>query len=280
MDDDLLKRSMDYCRRLTLSHYENFPVASLLLHPSVRHHLFPIYAFARTADDIADESTDPGKALQQLEQFRRWLTEPAEETYHHPVFPALLETIRQTRLPVKFLCRLLDAFAYDVHHTIFPTWQDMMNYCRNSAQPVGRIVLWLHGKYQSPFLEKSDTLTTALQLVNFWQDISIDVQRGKWYIPKEVFERFGILPADILLSDHRKAREAMIRFLVNKTARLFRYSSGIWKSTPFRLRWELRLTFSGGYRILQKIGELGGTVFFTRPTLKKTDWLIAGIKCL
>jgi phytoene/squalene synthetase len=181
--------------------------------------------------------------------------------------------LRKTDLPVLFLDRLLDAFLYDVNHRIFRTWENLFQYCSMSAQPIGHIILWLHGRYTEPFIRKSNAITTALQMANFWQDISVDRGKNRIYIPLEVLREFGLTEKTLFDSMQNPAKDNLILFLTYITKRLMLEGQGIWKYVPIRLRYELQLTFWGGMRILERVEKLKSKVFETRPVLTAFDWL-------
>ncbi|MCK5074929.1 MAG: squalene/phytoene synthase family protein [Calditrichia bacterium] len=265
-----LKNSYEICKKITLGHYENFPVASLLVAKHLRNALFAVYAFARTADDAADENPDKAEAVTILKQMRDSLNlkqkkqeeEKADrDEIENSLFPALHDTIDNFKLPKKYFNDLLNAFEYDVNHEIFPTYRDMIDYCQNSAVPVGRIVLALHGLHEEPLLKYSDEITTALQLANFWQDISVDINKN-----------------DFSKKNKPGEKKELISQLVQETREMFEKGKPLLKYLPFKLRQEIRLTISGGMTILKKVEELGENIFTVRPKLTKWDWIkvIAG----
>jgi len=262
------------CKQITLGHYENFPVASLLVSKQLRKAIFAVYAFARTADDAADESADKAIAIKLLSELKQKLHSP--EIFledDDSLFPALHQTIQQFNLPLQYFDDLLSAFEYDVSHNHFQTWEDMRNYCQKSAVPVGRLVLALHGLHQEPLLGYSDDITTALQLTNFWQDISEDIKKERVYVPLEVLEKFNLQHADISISRKQEQKTQLINSLVEQTKLMFLSGQPILKFLPFRLKQEIRLTISGGMSILEKTEQLGSLVFEQRPRLNKWDWI-------
>jgi squalene synthase HpnC len=260
-------------------HYENFPVASYLLPSSMRPHVAAIYAFARTADDFADE---PGMAdadrLRQLDDWRERLVRLEEPAAVRPsadvrdhIFIALAHTIRQCRLPTSLFHDLLSAFRQDVLQKRYATWTDVLDYCRRSANPVGRLVLRVAGR-ESPALDaRSDDVCTALQLTNFWQDLERDWDVGRLYVPEEDRARAGARFED--LAERRMSPEwrQVMAEMVRRTRTLFTAGRSVCDGLEGRLRWELRLTWLGGCRILDRLEQSGYDVFKHRPTLGVRD---------
>lgn len=267
-----LAEAYEWCQRLASKHYENFPVASRLLPKSVRPHVAAVYAFARIADDIADE---PGmEEIERLEWLERW-SDGLRKAYageaHHPAFVALADTVGRHRIPIDLLLDLLSAFRQDVTVHRYDTFSDLLDYCRRSANPVGRIVLRLFG-YDDPDLDRdSDAICTALQLTNFWQDVRVDAQRGRIYIPREDLRRFNCREDLILRGSMTEPFGRVLAFEVERTRAIFRRGTLLPESVRLPLRMELRLTWLGGMRILDKIERSGYTVVENRPTLGWMD---------
>jgi len=271
-----------YCERLAREHYENFPVASRLLPRRMRPHVAAIYAFARIADDIADEGQRPAsERLRDLQQWRERLHEAArgvstDQEPHSRVFVALGRTIAECRLPISLLDDLLSAFAQDVTVTRYATWADVLDYCRRSANPVGRLVLRVAGCEDPSMDNASDAVCTALQLTNFWQDFDVDWRKGRLYVPADVWHAAGAREADLdarrLTPEWRAALEEMSR----RTRALFTEGRSVCDGVGGRLRWELRATWLGGARILDKLDASGFDVFSSRPTLSAADapWIL------
>jgi squalene synthase HpnC len=271
-----------YCERLAREHYENFPVARLLPR-RMRPHVAAIYAFARIADDMADEGKRPAtERLQDLERWRERLHGAARGAFddrdrHAQVFVALSHSIVQCRLPVSLLDDLLSAFEQDVTVTRYATWPDVLDYCRRSANPVGRLVLRVAG-CESPSMDAaSDAVCTALQLTNFWQDLDVDWRKGRLYVPEEVWRAAGAREADLdgrrMTPEWRAALEEMSR----RTRALFAEGRPVCDGVRGRLRWDLRATWLGGTRILDKLDASGFDVFRARPTLSAADapWFLS-----
>jgi phytoene synthase len=265
-----------YCERLARSHYENFPVASHLLPAAMRPHVAAIYAFARLGDDIADEGERPD--AERIDDLRRWgarldsvLAGAPDEGPHHEVFAALRHSIAACRLPVALFHDLLSAFRQDVTVKRYQTWEDLLDYCRRSANPVGRLVLRVAGRDNEGLDQASDAVCTALQLTNFWQDLKIDWNRGRLYLPASVWmaagAREGALHGDRLPDEWRRAVQNAAAY----TRQLFDRGREVCDGVPGRLRYELRATWLGGTRILDKLETSGFDPFAQRPKLSWTD---------
>lgn len=279
------------CAELARSHYENFPVASWLVPKRARPHIAAIYAFARIADDFADEGTqEPAERLAMLDAWQRRLDEAAEgrveETgnqLHDAVFVALVETLRpdvgrafssadQAHL---LLCDLLSAFRQDVTTTRYDTWEDVLDYCRRSANPVGRLVLLVTRQWGSEAASRSDAVCTALQLTNFWQDLATDWSRGRLYVPLTDVQRHGAAFADLDRGVWSSEWRAVMHEVGDRTRALFDEGRSVADVVRGRLRWELRATWLGGTRILDRLTEADYDVFRARPVLSRRDvpWL-------
>src|SRR5215475_1566015 len=192
-----LAEAREYCARLARTHYENFSVASWFLPRRLRQHFFNVYAYCRISDDLGDEVGDPAASLELLDQWQRELDACYEGTPKHPVFVALAETVRQFDIPRHEFSDLLIAFRRDQAMTRFDTFQDVLAYCKYSANPVGHLVLYLCGYRDGERQQLSDFTCTALQLANFWQDVGVDYQKGRIYLPREDLRRFGVTGEDI-----------------------------------------------------------------------------------
>lgn len=265
-----------YCERLAREHYENFPVASFLLPKPVRPHVAAIYAFARTADDFADEDQRTAEERYRLlEDWRELLWQAAEPTAARqtfsPLFRALGHTIRTCGLPVSLLEDLLSAFRQDVATTRYATWADLLDYCRRSANPVGRLVLRICGYAGRELEQRSDAVCTALQLTNFWQDFAVDYARGRLYLPLEEWEAVGALEADLVARQLTPPWRQALTAAAAQTKTMFTDGRAVCDMVEGRLRYELRLTWLGGMLILERLGEVGFDVFASRPTLRRGD---------
>ena len=269
-----------YCERLAQSHYENFPVASHLLPASMRPHIAAIYAFARIADDMADEGTRPDAA--RLDDLFKWGARLDQalgsgspgDGPHGEVFVALQHSIPACQLPLQLFHDLLSAFRQDVVVKRYETWEDLQDYCRRSANPVGRLVLRVAGHRLPELDEASDAVCTALQLTNFWQDLRIDWERGRLYLPASVWRATGAtedgLDADRLPDEWRSAVLDAVEF----TRRLFVRGRAVCDGVEGRLKYELRATWLGGTRILNRLERSGFDVFHQRPALGAADAIV------
>jgi squalene synthase HpnC len=260
-------------------HYENFPVASYLLPASMRPHIAAIYAFARTADDFADE---PGigdeERLRLLDDWRTRLERAAQSPspqqpadVRDEIFVALAHTIRQCRLPASLFEDLLSAFRQDVLKKRYATWTDVLDYCRRSANPVGRLVLRVAGHDSAALDARSDDVCTALQLTNFWQDLERDWKIGRVYVPEEDRARAHARIEDLDARRMSPEWREVIAEMVRRTRALFASGRAVCDSLHGRLRWELRLTWLGGCRILDRLEQSGYDVFNHRPALGPGD---------
>ena len=256
------------CERLARSHYENFPVASWLLPRALRPHIAAIYAFARTADDFADEG-----ALTVEERFAKlddWRAQ-LHGASAHPIFVALHDTIARCGLDIQLCDDLLSAFRQDVTTTRYATWADLLDYCRRSANPVGRLVLGVAGYRDETLALQSDAVCTALQLVNFWQDIERDLAKGRIYVPAELTASAGASEADLLAHRLTPGWGAALTDAAARTRALFTAGRPVADGVRGRLRWELRATWLGGVRILDGLEAARFDVFRARPTVGLGD---------
>jgi squalene synthase HpnC len=244
----------------------------LFLPRKQRAYISAIYAFARTADDFADEGTwKPEDRLRRLDEWEEKLEGCFAGQAEDPVFIALAETVSQMRIPRQPLADLLAAFRMDVLQNRFATYNDLLYYCQHSANPVGQLVLYVFGCATTRNIGLSDNICTALQLANFWQDISIDRKKGRLYIPLEDLDRFGYTEADLdrdMVDD--RFRELM-RFEVNRTKELFAGGKPLLNEVAGTLGFELKLTWDGGMTILRKIEMQGYNVLEKRPKISTVD---------
>ncbi len=278
-EGDTLSLSYEYCERLAREHYENFPVASRLLPASMRPHLAAIYAFARRADDVADEpGPDAGERLRLLDAWGVRLNQEAKPPDANRaaagddfIFFALQHTIRAHAITRAHFHDLLSAFRQDVVTTRYQTWMDVLDYCRRSANPVGRLVLRVAGHDDPRLDEQSDAVCTALQLTNFWQDLAIDWRRGRLYVPLEDRDAAGAQDADLDAGRMTPEWQSALRSAADRTRALFHAGRPICDAVRGRLRWELRLTWLGGMQILGSTQAAGFDVFRHRPGLRRVD---------
>jgi phytoene synthase len=268
------------CLRLARRHYENFPVASRLLPPASRPHIAAIYAFARIADDFADEGDRPtASRLALLEDWQARLheaaagrvpTDGADTTF---VFAAMAQTMRACRLDVEPFDDLISAFRQDVTKSRYDTWEDLIDYCRRSANPVGRLVLRVTGYRDAALDRQSDAVCTALQLTNFWQDLERDWLKGRLYVPLSLLAAAGADEEDLRLRRLTPAWRSVLGEVTGRTRRVFQAGRAVADGVRGRLRWELRATWLGGMRTLDRIEAAGFDVFDARPTLGWIDAL-------
>ena len=262
-----------------VDHYENFPVASFLCPPALRPAITAIYWFARTADDIADEGdATPARRLADLMDYRADLAacaagSPASRRWSN-VFTPLTRIIQQYALPVDLLADLLSAFEQDVVKTRYASQAELLDYCRRSANPVGRLLLHLYKVNDALSLEQSDSICTALQLINFWQDLGVDIPRGRIYLPKDGFVQNGVSEAQLLHLELNPSTTALIAANVAWAKTLMQRGAPLAKKVPGRAGWELRLVVQGGLRIAEKIEQLQFATFRQRPKLKAWDGVV------
>jgi squalene synthase HpnC len=276
-----LEQAYRYCKDLARKHYENFPVGSLMIPKHYQPALHSIYAFARIADDIADEGIAPAvDRIGKLDDWQQQLDNCFRGNATHPAFIALADTAGKLNLPKKPFDDLLIAFRMDVTQNRFRTFEDVLYYCRHSANPVGRLVLLVFGGASDNILSLADQLCTALQLANFWQDVSVDLAKGRIYIPLEDLDRFQYTEADLhqRIADTRFCR--LIEFQVGRTRTLFNSARQIMDLAPPSLRTELSLTWHGGWTILNKIERSGFDVLTNRPGIGTTDKIRILLKTL
>jgi squalene synthase HpnC len=287
-----LDAAYDTCLGIARAHYENFPVASWLVPAAVRPHIAAVYAFARTADDFADE--EGYTTRERLRLLDEWLDrlhralgageplDPSETPAHTAIFTALAHTVRTCDLPVGLLEALLSAFRQDVTVTRYATWAEVEDYCRRSANPVGRLVLRLFG-YRDDRLDRwSDAICTALQLTNFWQDFGIDWGRGRLYVPETEWRAAGATlealspPLTVMPAEWQGALAACVR----RTRGLFDQGRPLVDEVRGRLKWELRATWHGGSRVLELLEQNRFDPVAARPRLGAADALVVGWRTL
>ena len=267
---------------MPVDHYENFPVASVLLPKQLRRPIAAIYRFARGADDIADEGdASDAQRLHGLSEYHTQLDCIAANTAPtDPAFTELAEVIAKWQLPMQLFRDLLDAFAQDVVKKRYADYPELLEYCRRSANPVGRLVLHLVGRTSAENLRHSDCICTALQLINFWQDIAIDWQKDRVYLPQTDLARFDI--AETQIADQRWSAEwaALLDFQIDRSQALMLEGAPLVHQLSGRMGWEIRFTVQGGLRILEQIRRVRGNVFRHRPVLRPADWLILASRAL
>ena len=275
------RRDIGHCRgaariaAVSVDHYENFPVASVLCPPALRPAVVAIYHFARTADDIADEGdAPPAQRLADLQAYRADLQaclsgRPPQPRWA-PVFLRLRSAIERYALPAQPLHDLLDAFAQDVGNPSYTDRAALLDYCRRSANPIGRLLLHLYGTADALSLRQSDAICTALQLINFWQDLSVDHPRGRVYVPQDALSAHGLQLPDLHGPDTAATR-ALVRSLCDWARSLMHEGAPLALRLPGRAGWELRLVVQGGLRILERIAAMDHATLHARPKLTALD---------
>ena len=263
-----------------ITHYENFPVASWLCPPHLRPAIAAIYGFARTADDIADEGDAPAAVrLDDLAAFKHELQTLAQgnaPSARWPgVFLPLAQVLRDFSLPLPLLEQLLAAFEQDVRFTLegrrYQNDAELLDYCTRSANPVGRLLLHLYGVTDAASLAQSDQICSALQLINFWQDVSVDAPRARWYVTQEALQRFGVTEATLLRNQASPAATLLIAAYARSARSEMLKGASLACRIPGRAGWELRLVVQGGLRILDKIEALNFETWRVRPKLGWRD---------
>lgn len=275
-----LAEAFEYCHKICRGHYENFPVASLVLPRAVRPYVACVYAFARTADDFADEKEHEGSRRNRLEEWDNQLKMMEVQTPSHPIFIALRDTAQRFRIPRQLFHDLITAFKMDVNINRYETFNDVMRYCRYSANPVGRVILHIMGYPAPRLLSYSDSICTALQLANFWQDVTIDLTKDRVYIPREDLWRFGYSEEDLFKRVYNNNFRRLMTFQIDRTLEIFENGKPLCSKIPGRFGFELKMTWLGGVTILKKIISSGGNVFNRRPKLARTDFIWIFLKAL
>ena len=267
---------------MPVEHYENFPVASFLLPRKLRRPVEAIYRFARGADDIADEgSASNEERLQGLARYNAELDRIEHGLKpESPEFGELATVITEWQLPLQLFRDLLDAFAQDVVQKRYADYQGLLDYCRRSANPVGRLLLHLFDRASEENLRCSDCICSVLQLINFWQDIAVDWAKDRVYLPQEDLLRFGVVESQIAEQRCTPEWTALLDFQVERSRALMLAGAPLVHELPGRLGWEIRLTVQGGLRILERIQQARGDIFRQRPLLGPADWLRMGGRAL
>jgi squalene synthase HpnC len=264
-----LDEARAWCRALAESHYENFHVASWFLPARLRPHFHAIYAYCRVSDDLGDEVGDPQASLALLDLWGSELDACYRGEVRHPVFVALAETVRACDIPKEPFADLLVAFRQDQTVTRFPTMDDVLAYCRYSANPVGRIVLYACGYRDDERFALSDKTCTALQLANFWQDVRVDYIKGRVYLPREDMDRFGVDEINIAARSFTPQFRELMRYEVDSAAALFRAGLPLIGLVDSELALDLDLFSRGGLAILRAIERQNYNVLTARPSISK-----------
>ena len=267
---------------MSVGHYENFPVASRLVPASLRPAVVAIYRFARAADDLADEGDlAPEARIAALTRFATALDAIARgETPQEPPFPELAKAIRAHALPMAPLHDLLSAFTQDVTVGRYADYASVLDYCRRSANPVGRLLLALYRAESRDNQAASDAVCTGLQLTNFWQDVALDWRRDRVYLPQEDLDRFGITLTELGTRPDPDRWRALMAFEAARARALLVSGRSLARALPWRLGLELSAVIAGGLRILQRIDQVDGDVFARRPVLRARDWWLVAYRAL
>jgi squalene synthase HpnC len=269
------------CTRLAKAHYENFPVGKLVPR-EMQKHVHAVYAFARHADDLADEGyagaredgrdvMTPDERLAALDDWERQLLSAPGTPGLHPIFIALHETIRELDLPHSLFTDLLSAFRQDVVKRRYANFNEVLDYCRRSANPIGRLVLLLHGVRDERLHGLADHICTALQLANFWQDVGVDLKKDRIYLPENEREKYEVTEKALFAHEADAAYRALLKFQVERTQSIFDQGAPLTHELRGKLRVEIRMTWLGGTTILRKIEALDYDTLTRRPKLGKVD---------
>ena len=260
--------------QFTKSHYENFPVLSFFIKKGLQKHIAVVYQFARQADDIADEgSNSKEKRIAELNTYESQLTNCLAEGNSKGFWKVLKKTIIQKQLNHNNFYNLLKAFRLDITKNRFDDYDELLQYCENSANPVGRVILELHEIRNESALSYSDKICTALQLANFYQDIGEDIEKGRIYIPKSEMEIFNVLESEIEQKLYTEKFINLMKFQIERTRKLFKEGRNLLKLLPTRLKFQILITIKGGEEILKKIENLNYNVLEKRPTLSKMEFI-------
>src|ERR1700751_3990889 len=265
-----LVESQAYCERLARSHYENFSLATWFPPERLRQHFYNVYAYCRISDDLGDEVGDPAASLLLLDQWQIELAACYAGKPRHPVFVALADTVRRFDIPQDEFTDLLTAFRQDQTITRYETFNDLLGYCLNSANPVGHLVLYLCGYRDAERQKLSDFTCTALQLANFWQDVSVDYAKGRIYLPLESLRRFGVSEEDLTANRNTSSFCEMMRFEVARAREWFERGLPLVGKVDKELAIDLELFTRGGQEILNAIEKQGYAVLGRRPSISKS----------
>jgi squalene synthase HpnC len=264
-----LAEARQYCRKVATNHYENFSVATWFLPKRLRQHFYNVYAYCRISDDLGDEVGDPRASLQLLDAWQQELEACYAGSPKHPVFVALSETVQAFEIPKHEFSDLLTAFRQDQTVTRYKSFDDLLGYCKNSANPVGHLVLYLCGYKDSERQLLSDFTCTALQLANFWQDVSVDYAKGRIYLPLEDLHRFAVSEDDIAHQRNTSAFVEMMKFEVERAREWFRQGLPLIQKVSRELAVDIELFSRGGQEILNAIEAQGFAVLGRRPVISK-----------
>lgn len=272
MQDTNIEKAYAYCEQLVRSHYENFPVASWFLPKHIRRPIAVIYAFARTADDLADEGDAPAEQrIQQLEQYGQQLDSLTDSD--DPVFIALTHVIETHQLPVQLFHDLLTAFKMDVTKKRYANFSELLFYCQHSANPIGRLLVHLNQRVSDEAMQYADAICTALQLINFYQDLGQDyAENDRIYIPLDEMQQYAVGEDHFKAQLSDQAMQDLMAFQIQRARDMLLSGHQLGTMLPGRMGFELRMIIAGGLRICEKLINNNANVF-ARPRLNKQDWL-------
>ena len=268
--DEYYDEAIDFVK----SHYENFPVISVFVKKPLRKHVAAVYQFARQADDIADEGDlSKDERIKRLNDYEFSLKKSLAGSFENNFWKILRATIEENNLTESDFFNLLSAFKQDVWKNRYNNFDDLLDYCKRSANPVGRIILNLNEITDKSAIEYSDNICSALQLANFYQDVSVDILKGRIYIPEDELEKFSINEKDIMEKRFSNQFADLMKYEVDRCKEMFLKGRNLLAYLPLRLRLQILVTIKGGEAILAKIEELNYNVIETRPTLSKLDFI-------
>lgn len=270
-----IKATTQASLKLASKHYENFPVASILLPRNLREPIGLIYAFARQADDFADEGNlSSSERITLLNSFKAELDRiKAKKNPQTDLFIALAAMIEAKNLALDPFYDLLNAFTQDVTKTRYENFGEVMSYCRLSANPIGRLLLKLYGQDSAKNIGMADAICSALQLINFLQDIAIDIEKNRIYLPQDELNHYKVTETQINKKDNSGTWSLMMEFQINRARKLLQAGAPLGLALPGRIGFEMRMIIAGGERILKKLHQAHGDIFNHRPSLNKKDWL-------
>ncbi len=266
-----LEEAEAFTRTLATSHYENFLVGSVLIPKEKRQHVYNLYAFARTADDLADEISDSTQSLAALDAFEADLKACFQGEARGPIFVALSRTIREFNLSIEPFQRLLTAFRQDRRQNRYQTFDDLLNYCQNSANPVGEIFLQLFGYRETKLIPYSDAICTGLQLANFWQDVARDARKNRLYLPLEDLKKHGVSEQEIFEKQFTENFRTLMAFEISRTQTYFDRGKKLFEFLGRDILLDVRLFVAGGEAVLKAIRKIDYNVLSQRPILTKKD---------
>lgn len=278
---DNLQSEYDKALNLAKEHYENFPVIGLFVPKTKRKYVTLIYKFARQADDISDEGTlSAEQRLNQLNRYQTSLQHALDGQFDSTFWAAVADTIYTCRLSPEHFSDLLTAFRQDITKHRYETFDELLGYCRFSANPVGRLILELNGITNEQATIYSDQICTALQLTNFWQDISVDLEKGRIYLPQADMRKFEVVTNDLVKKDYNSHFKSLLKFEIDRTKTLFVEGRQLINLLSGKLKFQIKMTFAGGEKILEKIEKSNYNVLNHRPALTKFDFLSIFLKTL